>query len=266
MKKILSILLALSIACGSVMLTSCGVDEKEDDDDKSVSDKERDEDEDEEDEDEEDEDKDKESSEDDEESSESEDESSEDEESSESEDESSEDEESSESEDESSEDEESSESEDESSESDELTTEDGTYAAGDVVEFSGVSFIVPEGFTCEVTDGYAEITSEDEYALESINVQATSADDISTYSQETFDGMYEKIYSDSFTSGTYEVSTLDGADTIYYTASIAMEGISMELIQYCIFLEDASIIATMGYVDGEVAATMDAFVDSFEIL
>ncbi|MBQ7131616.1 MAG: hypothetical protein IJO29_03505 [Oscillospiraceae bacterium] len=253
MKKILSILLALSIACGSVMLTSCGVDEKEDDD-KSVSDKERDEDEDEEDED-----KDKESSEDDEESSESEDESSEDEESSESEDESSEDEESSESEDESSEDEESSESEDESS-------EDGTYAAGDVVEFSGVSFIVPEGFTCEVTDGYAEITSEDEYALESINVQATSADDISTYSQETFDGMYEKIYSDSFTSGTYEVSTLDGADTIYYTASIAMEGISMELIQYCIFLEDASIIATMGYVDGEVAATMDAFVDSFEIL
>ena len=183
----------------------------------------------------------------------------EDEESSESEDESSEDEESSESEDESSEDEESSESEDESS-------EDGTYAAGDVVEFSGVSFIVPEGFTCEVTDGYAEITSEDEYALESINVQATSADDISTYSQETFDGMYEKIYSDSFTSGTYEVSTLDGADTIYYTASIAMEGISMELIQYCIFLEDASIIATMGYVDGEVAATMDAFVDSFEIL
>ncbi len=254
MKKILSILLALSIACGSVMLTSCGVDEKEEDD-KSVSDKERDEDEDEEDED-----KDKESSEDDEESSESEDESSE------SEDESSEDEESSESEDESSEDEESSESEDESSESDELTTEDGTYAAGDVVEFSGVSFIVPEGFTCEVTDGYAEITSEDEYALESINVQATSADDISTYSQETFDGMYEKIYSDSFTSGTYEVSTLDGADTIYYTASIAMEGISMELIQYCIFLEDASIIATMGYVDGEVAATMDAFVDSFEIL
>lgn len=92
MKKILSILLALSIACGSIMLTSCSDDEKEDDDDKRASDEEKDEDEDKSSKDDEDEsskdDEDESSKDDEDESSKDDDESSKDDESSEDDDES----------------------------------------------------------------------------------------------------------------------------------------------------------------------------------
>ena len=40
----------------------------------------------------------------------------------------------------------------------------------------------------------------------------------------------------------------------------------MNMIQYCIFLDDASIIVTAGYTEDSSAATMDEFIDSFEVL
>ncbi len=245
MKKILSILLALSIACGSIMLTACGDESKDDDDDKSVSDKERDEDEDDDKDDDESsskEDKDDKSSKEDKDDDESSKEDGDDESSEEDN------------------------SDDSSSESESNTIEEATYAAGETVNFGSVSFVVPDGYTCEVTEDYAELTSDDEYALESINVQSTYADDISEYTKETFDGMYEMIYSEGFTSGDYQVSTLDGFDTIYYTATLTDEDLAMQLVQYCIFFDDESIVATIGYVDEASAAKMDAFLNSFKVL
>lgn len=144
--------------------------------------------------------------------------------------------------------------------------EEAAYAAGDVVEFGGVTFAVPEGFEgYESSDDTIDFEAIDDMTFTTINIQATEADDASNYSQEFFDETYSYL-ADSFTPGEFITSTLGDADTIKYSATMDVSGIEMTIIQYCIFMEDSSVIVSIGLYGDENLDQMESFIDSIEVL